>query len=101
MTCEGEIIIKTKKSGGWRERLCGWKVASRSRGEIYHKPGRRFLERRRRRMRGKVPKGGDEERRRRRRQEGVSQGLVIVGKGEGGERKSGSVRGRWFVRMCL
>lgn len=52
-------------------------------------------------MRGKVPKGGDEERRRRRRQEGVSQGLVIVGKGEGGERKSGSVRGRWLVRMCL
>lgn len=44
-------------------------------------------------MRGKVPKGGDEERRSRR-QEGVSQGLVIVGKGEG-ERKSGSVRVRW------
>lgn len=80
--------------GGNNEKggLCGWKVASRSREEIYHKPGRRFLERRRR-MRGKVPKGGDEERRSRR-QEGVSQGLVIVGKGEG-ERKSGSVRVRW------
>ena len=37
-TSEGKIM-KLAKRKGW-SRLCGWKKAFKSRGEIFHKPGR-------------------------------------------------------------
>lgn len=37
---EGKIM-KLAERKGWR-RLCGWKKASKSRGEIFHKPGQRL-----------------------------------------------------------
>lgn len=39
-TSEGKIM-KLAERKGWR-RLCGWKKASKSRGEIFHKPGQRL-----------------------------------------------------------
>lgn len=85
MTCEGGEIMKKGGcvGGNWRPDPERRFIINRD-GVFWNEGGG---------WGGKVPKGGDEERRSRR-QEGVSQGLVIVGKGEG-ERKSGSVRVRW------
>lgn len=62
--------MKPVKRNG-RRRLCGWKEAFKSRGEIFHKPGQNLEAEARK---GKVPKGGDEENRK---YEAVSQNLAL------------------------